>query len=335
MTPYSSPTSLVLPTGNTQTDSGVAEKDVFAAGAAETRPLAPSLGDTGLRDPFRRAEMRPYTDNTPAATLEAAHDAALPVRVEAVVARPDTVQETLLGTQAASISETILLRHRERGGDATRHTPAPRFGAAARRGTANTSTIIGVTSAVPGEGKTTTALHIALALAHNSYKNVCLMDLGLSHDVLCDRLGITTPAHGAVDVLEWDGDSEPDFLPLPLLQCDNLKNLFLLPSGKVPRRPEKTAHSPRMGDLFAIARAWADLIVVDLPSVASGNTLPIQNHLQGIVMVVRAGVTPKDVAADAIERTGRQNVIGVVLNGQESPLPQWLRGRFDKRGWGQ
>ncbi|MBC8140132.1 MAG: CpsD/CapB family tyrosine-protein kinase [Armatimonadetes bacterium] len=321
------------------TGNNPVEKESFAGIVAESHsavpsPVAPSFGDAGVRDPFRRADLRSYAEQQTVTTIEVAHEAALPVRVEAVTAYPDTVQETLLGTQAATISETILLRYREAGGDVSRHTPAPRFGAAARRGTANTATVIGVTSAVPGEGKTTTALHIALALAHNSYRNVCLIDLGLGQDVLCHRLGIATPVHGAVDVLEWDGDSEPNFLPLPLLQCENLKNLYLLPSGKIPRRAEKTAHSPRMGDLFAIARAWADLIVVDLPSVASGNTFPIQNHLQGVVMVVRAGVTPKDVATDAIERVGRANVIGVVLNGQESPLPQWLSRGFDKRGWG-
>lgn len=280
-----------------------------------------------------RSVLRQYAATTPPTALDRPEDAALLVNVEPVAASPDAVQTMLLETQTAAISETILFHHQNQSGEEVepRRVRSPRFSRAAQRTRPHAPSIIGVTSAVAGEGKTTVALHIALTLAQSSYKNVCLIDLGLGREVLCQRLGVPAPVHGAVDVLEWDGETEPDFLPLPLLQCENIRNLYLLPAGRGPRHAAKTASSPRMADLFAIARAWSDLIVVDLPSVASGNTLPIQDHMDGVVMVVRAGVTPKDVVAAAIEQTGRSRIMGVVLNGQESSLPGWLNRRFDKR----
>ncbi len=256
--------------------------------------------------------------------------AALPIHVETVQAQPDMIQASLLEQQASGISETILLHYQNQNEE---NEPRKYRGIRPNttnviRGRGSAPRIIGVTSAVAGEGKTTVALHIAMALARNSYKNICLLDLGLNREVLCSRLGVPPPAHGVIDVLEWNGETEPDFLPLPLLRSDDQLNLYLMPAGRQPVRAERTAHSPRVGDIFNIARAWTDIIVVDLPSVNSGNILPLRDHLDGIVMVVRAGVTPKDVVTGALDRVGRERVLGVVLNGQESPLPGWLQGKF-------
>ncbi|MBC8135430.1 MAG: CpsD/CapB family tyrosine-protein kinase [Fibrella sp.] len=301
--------------------------------ASELTSDANAIEESPTSNPAYRSVLRQYAASATPTALERPEDSALPVHVESVAASPDAVQAVLLETQTAAISETILFHHQNKNSEEGeyRRVRSPRFGKAAQRAKPHSPSIIGVTSAVSGEGKTTVALHIALALAQSTYKNVCLIDLGLGREVLCQRLGVPPPVHGAIDVLEWDGENEPDFLPLPLLQCENIGNLYLLPAGRSPRRADKTAHSPRMGDLFAIARAWSDLIVVDLPSIASGNTLPIQGYMDGVVIVVRAGVTPKDVVAAAIEQTGRQHVMGVVLNGQESSLPGWLYRRFDKR----
>jgi Mrp family chromosome partitioning ATPase len=263
--------------------------------------------------------------------------AALPIHVEPVATQPETIQMSLLEQQAKGISETILFHYQEQKEENGARKPRGlRLTQSSRRQgqghTSGTPRVIGVTSAVAGEGKTTVALHVALALARNSYKNICLVDLGLGKEVLCGRLGIPAPAYGGVDVLEWDGESDPEFLPLPLLRSDDERNLYLLPAGRQPVRAERTAHSPRVGDLINIAKAWTDIVVVDLPNINSGNILPMREYLDGIVVVVRAGVTPKDVVNAALDRVGRERILGVVLNGQESPLPGWLGTKFGGMG---
>ena len=64
---------------------------------------------------------------------------------------------------------------------------------------------LGVTSAVVGEGKTTVAMHLAMNAARNTFQRVCLIDLSLGEDTICQRLGAVTSGIGIIGLLE-----EPD-----------------------------------------------------------------------------------------------------------------------------
>ena len=182
--------------------------------------------------------------------------------------------------------------------------------------------VLGVTSALVGEGKTTVALHLAMTIARDTFKRVCLIDLSLGKGDLAARLGAPSRGEGVIPVLEDSNNVVPT---LQLAGCDNL---VVIPAGKLPTNAARLARSPRVAQLIMSARMAFDVVVVDMPAVASDNALPLTRHVDGLLVVARAGVTPRDVVAQALDALGRDKVIGVTLNRVQSFGPAWLRKRI-------
>jgi len=187
---------------------------------------------------------------------------------------------------------------------------------------AEQSYVLGICSAVGGEGKTTVALHLALTIARDTFKRVCLIDLSMGNDDLSRCLGVAANGPGAIAVME-EADGA-----IPTLQIAGCDNLVIIPAGRRPANPQKTARSPRLAQMVVSLRQSFDMVVVDMPAVSSDNAAPLARHMDGIVMVSRAGATPSDVVARAIDTIGRDHVVGLVLNRAQSALPKWLRSQL-------
>ena len=182
--------------------------------------------------------------------------------------------------------------------------------------------VLGVTSALLGEGKTTVALHLAMTIARDTYKRVCLIDLSLGQGDLAARLGVPQRGEGVVPVLEDNNHT------VPTLQIAGVDNLVIIPAGKLPANAPRLVRSPRVAQLILSARTAFDVVVIDMPAVASDNALPLTRHMDGLLMVARAGVTPRDVVNQALDALGRDKVIGVTLNRIQTVGPSWLRKRM-------
>ena len=174
-------------------------------------------------------------------------------------------------------------------------------------GYAKGSLFVGVTSAILGEGKTTVALHLALSAARATQKRVCLIDLSLGEDDLCRRMGAAPAPGGTVSLLEEKG-------VLGVMEINSPGNLFFIPAGKVPDNPAQMARSKDMSELFTTLRGEYDLIIADMPAVVTDNAVPLAALMDGVVLVMQAGATPRTMATEAIEKLGRDRVAGVVLN---------------------
>lgn len=185
----------------------------------------------------------------------------------------------------------------------------------------DTDVLFGVTSALPGEGKTTVAMHLAFSIARNTGKKVCLIDLSMGDNEVCQRMGVRTEK-GVVDILEGR-----DYV-IRTLQLADCGDLAVMPSGKLPRNPNKAARSPAVSELMAAVRELYDTVIIDLPAVSTGNALPIVEHLDKVMVVVSSGVTPKDVVQQAVDRLGRRRVLGIVLNRTRSAMPSGLQKFF-------
>jgi Mrp family chromosome partitioning ATPase len=181
--------------------------------------------------------------------------------------------------------------------------------------------VLGITSALLGEGKTTVALHLAMTIAQDTFKRVCLIDMSLGRGDLAARLGVPPRSEGVIPVLE-DTDNV-----VPTLQLAGCDNLVIIPAGKAPANAARLARSPRVAQLILSARSAFDVVIVDLPAVASDNALPLTRHVDGLLVVARAGVTPRDVVAQALDALGRDKVIGVTMNRVKPVGPAWLRRR--------
>lgn len=179
--------------------------------------------------------------------------------------------------------------------------------------------VLGITSAVAGEGKTSTALHLALTIARDTFKRVCLIDFSLGAGDMSTRLGLPTGSAGMVQALEADDSVVPT---LQLAECDNL---VVIPAGKSPANAARLARSPRIGQMILSARDAFDLVILDLPDVASDNVLPISQFADGIIMVARSGATPSHVVARALDNIGRDKVLGVTLNRVTTAIPVWMQ----------
>lgn len=184
--------------------------------------------------------------------------------------------------------------------------------------------VLGITSAVLGEGKTTVALHLAMTIARDTFKRVCLIDMSLGKGDLGARLGVPSRGEGVVPVLE-DTDNV-----VPTLQLAGCDNLVIIPAGKSPVNAARLARSPRVAQLIISARMAFDIVIVDMPAVASDNALPLTQHMDGLLVVARAGATPRDVVSQALDALGRDKVIGVTLNRVKTSAPSWLRKRIAK-----
>lgn len=183
--------------------------------------------------------------------------------------------------------------------------------------------VVGVTSAVYGEGKTTVAMNLAGTMAQNSSQRVALMDANLRNWDLQTRLNLP-PCAGLVDILEGGEDDLTN-----IIQKTELDNFSIIPAGRAAANPARLARSPLFGEVMSALRMQNDFIVMDMaPVLPVADTRVLANLVDGIVIVIRAGVTPREIVARAVEAVGNDRVIGVVLNGTETAMPRWLQRYF-------
>lgn len=183
--------------------------------------------------------------------------------------------------------------------------------------------VVGVTSAVYGEGKTTVAMNLAGTIAQNSQARVCLVDCNLRNWELQNRLHLGQ-SRGLVDILEG---AEDDLTAI--VHQSEIENLSIIPAGRAAANPSRLVRSPRLAEVMSTLRMSNDYIVLDMaPVLPVADTKTMARHLDGIVMVVRAGVTPREIVSRAIEGVGSDRVLGVVLNGVDTAMPKWMQKYF-------
>jgi capsular exopolysaccharide synthesis family protein len=183
--------------------------------------------------------------------------------------------------------------------------------------------VVGVTSAVYGEGKTTVAMNLATTMAQNSEARVMLVDFNLRNWDLQTRLNLNDSA-GLVDLLEGSEDDIAN-----VVQRTELENLTIVPAGRAASNPARLVRSSRLGQVIGALKQASDFIVLDMaPVLPVADTKGMAKLLDGVVMVVRAGVTPREIVGRAMEAVGPDKVLGVVLNGVDTAMPRWLQRYF-------
>lgn len=166
-----------------------------------------------------------------------------------------------------------------------------------------------VTSSVPGEGKSTTATNLAIALAQAG-QTVCLIDADLRRPMVNDYLGLdrgvglTTALVGTADVND-------------LLQPWGEDELYVLTSGQIPPNPSELLGSEEMGHLIARLENAFDIVVVDAPPLLPvTDAAVLSQHVGGVVVVVGSQKLKHqelEKALAALRMVGA-NVLGIVLN---------------------
>ncbi|WP_165822351.1 CpsD/CapB family tyrosine-protein kinase [Paenibacillus montanisoli] len=169
--------------------------------------------------------------------------------------------------------------------------------------------VILVTSASPGEGKTTIAANLAVTFAQDN-KKVLLIDANLRKPMLhemfrnSNAIGLTTILNNTLRI-------ENELLH----ECTN--NLFLLPSGPILENPSALLSSGNFEKLLEQMKENFDIILIDSPSVLSLADVPkLAVKCDGVLLVIHSKIGKKRIVKQAMSklRFVHANVFGTVMN---------------------
>jgi capsular exopolysaccharide synthesis family protein len=184
------------------------------------------------------------------------------------------------------------------------------------------SKTIVVTSAVHEEGKSVTAVNLAMTLARQEDLKVVLVDADLRKGSIRKWLGLEDQGDGLSTALSRGGELDGSLVRL------QEPPLAILPAGPHPEHPAELLESSSMKRLLATLKAQFDVIIVDAPPV-----LPVADpgiiaaQADGVLLVVRAGKTQRKTVnqAQVLLSHMKVNVLGCVLTYVEYYLPGYYR----------
>jgi succinoglycan biosynthesis transport protein ExoP len=214
-----------------------------------------------------------------------------------------------------------LTNHRAAAGEDLRLLRA-RFRDLCRRREAR---CVAVTSAGPGEGKSTLAVGLAAAMAQDRSQRILLIEADLRRPSLARMLGLA-PAKGLGD---WLG-GQADYLPVRRVEP---AGFFLLVAGQTALEQPETLGSTRMGAFLGAARTLFDFVLLDaMPLLPVADAVLIQDLVDGFVCVVRARKTPRAALLAALDRLHPDRVLGTILNDQHDLLPSYAARAYRMYG---
>jgi protein-tyrosine kinase len=171
-------------------------------------------------------------------------------------------------------------------------------------------TTLGIVSANKGDGKTVTAINLAVSLAMNVDKTVLLVDADLRSPRIHQYFGLRA-SPGLQDYLLAD---------VPLSNClvhPNIERLVILPAGRPLSASSEVLSSPKMIGLAkeAKTRYPGRIIIYDLPPIlGSDDAIAFLQHVDCALLVVADGITPERDVIQAINLLEGRELIGTVLN---------------------
>lgn len=180
-----------------------------------------------------------------------------------------------------------------------------------QRLTENDWNVLAVTSPGEGEGKTLTAINLAISLGMEVSYTVLLVDANLRHPSIHEQLGLPD-SKGLSDYLLDD-------VPLPelLVHPEGLEQVVVLPAGRAVQNSAELLNSPKMAQLVQElkSRYPRRIVIFDLPPVLSAaDALAFSPYVDAALLVLEEGSTGQDDTRRAVELLDCTNVLGTVLN---------------------
>jgi protein-tyrosine kinase len=170
---------------------------------------------------------------------------------------------------------------------------------------------VGVTSANPGEGKSTAAINLAVVCSMSVGQKVLLVDCDFRRPTIHRSLGIA-PEAGLREVLSGSVKLEEAVVRVEGTDLD------VLAVRSQPDNPSELLGSADMKALMEEMVAGYDRVIFDTPASLGLPDAKIVSELcDGIVVVVRADSTPREEVGAVLEILDRRRVLGMVLNGAD------------------
>ncbi|MBZ5659104.1 MAG: polysaccharide biosynthesis tyrosine autokinase [Acidobacteriia bacterium] len=181
--------------------------------------------------------------------------------------------------------------------------------------------VILMTSALPREGKTTAAVNLAVTLAQLGDKTL-LVDADLRKPGINRALSLVDGKHAGLSSY-LAGVSSLDLITVP---HPAITNLAAIPTGPIPPNPADLLSSRRLTELIGELRSRYKFIVIDSPPIMAATDAVILSVLvDGVLMVVRSGETPKEAFVRTRDLLAgvKCHMLGVVLNAVDASSPDY------------
>lgn len=172
-----------------------------------------------------------------------------------------------------------------------------------------------VSSPLPRDGKSITALNLAGALSLKGNARVLIVDGDFRHPSIWRHLGLDeTPGFG--EVLEGRATMEE-----AIVQIQEYPNLFVLPAGKPDANPSELLDSESFNTLFAALKRAFKYVIIDSPPIASVADYDLLSAASdGVIVVVRPDHTNRQACKKALDSVPKEKSLGVVMN----CVPEWF-----------
>jgi polysaccharide biosynthesis transport protein len=184
-------------------------------------------------------------------------------------------------------------------------------------------TVYAISSAIKGEGKTTTSLNLALTAARDFGRQTLLIEGDFKNPTFHTYLGLKSPV-SLLDVILNQAD-----LPSTVISFGHPK-LAVLPFGHSIKNSASVLSSHEFSDILTQLRERYELILIDSPPILSLPDMPIMEQLvDEILLVVRAEKTPKDSVVMGIRSLATQKLLGIIFNGVHSSTSPYNRHGYN------
>jgi len=186
---------------------------------------------------------------------------------------------------------------------------------------------LALTSALPGDGKSTVSVGLASALAREPGRRILLVEADVRRPSLTPTLALP-PVPG---LSEWL-NLEIDYLPVRRVEPGGF---FLLVAGQAEVERPEALGSARMDVLLRAARGLFDYVLLDaMPLLPVADAVLIQDLVDGFLLVVRSRQTPRDAIQEALARLRPDRVVGVVLNDHHQYRDSYRSRAYHRYGLG-
>lgn len=181
-----------------------------------------------------------------------------------------------------------------------------------------------ITSSIVEEGKSTIASYLALSIGDSSNEKILLLDADLRRPMI-DQLFKLPLEKGLSEVLTNKCTVKE------AVKQTSIPNLNIITAGKLQDEPTKILKQHRLAEIFEELKFYYNFIVVDVsPIIPVSDPLIVANEVDGVLMAIRAGKTPREVVKRAINflNNSKVNILGAVINNLEEVLPYYYKSRY-------
>ena len=178
--------------------------------------------------------------------------------------------------------------------------------------------VFAVTSAVKGEGKTITSLNLAYVMAHDFKKKVVLVECDFRRPTLLGYFSDTNEAKGISQAIGGSANAEE------VVSRVEGTSLYIIPVLQATSNTAELLGSQRIKGLIRSLKEDFDYVIVDSPPILHMADMNIITRIvDGLILVVRSGRTPRDIVLKAVKSIQNANIIGIVLNDAEVSLNKY------------